>query len=245
MSSISVPLDPQTDGISSVRFSSNGVFLLVTSWDGGATVYKLTELEKLNHQIRHSHAGAVLCGVFDEATTKCYSGGLDKIVRAFQVDVEGSHRVLGKHEAPIRCCEWLPSSSILATGSWDRTLKLWDPRLSSAETMTNQLPERVFAMDACENTILLGLGDGSIHAYDIRSFEAGPFNSRPSTIGHQIRCVKMFEKGAAVLIGSIEGRVSVENLDITIPVAKRFAFKCNLHAEIDQQFLQQEVVTVQ
>jgi cell cycle arrest protein BUB3 len=223
----SISLDPQTDGISSVRFSSNGKLLLVTSWDGAATIYPVNTEENKVGRVRHSHAGAVLTGVFDENVTKCYCGGLDTIVRAFQLEMEGSHRILGKHEAAIRCCEWIPFSSSLATGSWDRSLKIWDPRSSTSETASLQLPERVFAMDICENTVLLGLGDGSLHAYDIRSVDVGPFLSRPSTIGHQIRCLRMFEKGAAVLIGSIEGRVSVENLDVNAPVAKRYAFKCH------------------
>ena len=37
----------------------------------------------------------------------------------------------------------------------------------------------------------------------------------------------MYENGAAVLIGSIEGRVSVENLDVSSPEVKRYLFKCH------------------
>lgn len=219
-----VVLETKTDGISAVRFSPNGKLLLVTSWDGAANIYST---EQAKHVVRHAHAGAVLCGAFDEQQERCYSGGLDKIIRSLHPENERVHTVLGRHEAPIRCCEWAANSNSLVTGSWDKTIKLWDPRSASAESLTVNLPERVFAMDVCDNTILVGLADGSLNAYDVRSVDVGPFLARPATIGHQIRCVRMVEKGAAVLIGSIEGRVSVENLDVTSPVAKRYAFKCH------------------
>ena len=37
--------------------------------------------------------------------------------------------VVGQHMAGVRCVEWLPEQSLLATGSWDRTLSCWDPRI--------------------------------------------------------------------------------------------------------------------
>ena len=37
--------------------------------------------------------------------------------------------VLGQHAAAVRCVEWLSERGLLATGSWDSTLRCWDPRL--------------------------------------------------------------------------------------------------------------------
>ena len=34
----------------------------------------------------------------------------------------------GYHEDAIRCVEYCPRLGIVVTGSWDRTVKLWDPR---------------------------------------------------------------------------------------------------------------------
>ena len=36
---------------------------------------------------------------------------------------------VGQHLAGVRCVEWLPERGLLATGSWDRTLSCWDPRI--------------------------------------------------------------------------------------------------------------------
>lgn len=36
------------------------------------------------------------------------------------------HQVLGGHEGPVSCLCFSPVQSILASASWDRTVRLWD-----------------------------------------------------------------------------------------------------------------------
>ena len=40
----------------------------------------------------------------------------------------GSGTNVGTHDAPIRCVEYCPDVNVVITGSWDSTVKLWDPR---------------------------------------------------------------------------------------------------------------------
>jgi len=35
---------------------------------------------------------------------------------------------VGTHEAAIRCVEFCPDVNVIITGSWDCSVKLWDPR---------------------------------------------------------------------------------------------------------------------
>jgi len=37
-----------------------------------------------------------------------------------------THQVLGGHEGPVSCLCFSPVQSILASASWDRTIRLWD-----------------------------------------------------------------------------------------------------------------------
>ena len=38
--------------------------------------------------------------------------------------------MLGAHERGVRCVEWLSERGALATGGWDASLRVWDPRLA-------------------------------------------------------------------------------------------------------------------
>ena len=46
---------------------------------------------------------------------------------------------------------------MLVTASWDRTLRYWDLRQPNP-VHTQQLPERVYAMDAVFPVLVVGLG---------------------------------------------------------------------------------------
>ena len=56
---------------------------------------------------------------------KIFSGGADKAGRAFDVSTGQSSQV-AQHDAPIKCVKWIeaPTGGILATGSWDKTVKV-------------------------------------------------------------------------------------------------------------------------
>lgn len=50
--------------------------------------------------------------------------------------------IVGTHDAPIRCVEYCPEVNVMVTGSWDRSVRLWDPRTPcNAGTFTQ--PEKV------------------------------------------------------------------------------------------------------
>lgn len=53
-----------------------------------------------------------------------------------------SDTIVGTHDAPIRCVEYCPEVNVMVTGSWDMSVRLWDPRTPcNAGTFTQ--PEKV------------------------------------------------------------------------------------------------------
>lgn len=38
----------------------------------------------------------------------------------------GSERDVGKHEKAVKCIEWLSERQLVASSSWDCSLKVWD-----------------------------------------------------------------------------------------------------------------------
>lgn len=50
--------------------------------------------------------------------------------------------IVGTHDAPIRCVEYCPEVNVMVTGSWDRSVRLWDPR-TPCNAGTFSQPEKV------------------------------------------------------------------------------------------------------
>lgn len=230
-STCTVNLDPHTDGISGLHFHPHSSSqLLVTSWDGGATVYSNPSSKEPTSRIRFPHAAAVLCGAFTSSSgDTIVTGGVECAVRLFSLVDANASRVLGTHDAPVRCLTMATGVNGLLSGSWDRSAKLWDDRSLECEVATFSLSDRVFAQDVHGALAVFGLGDGTVVGYDLRQLDS-PVFARPSTLGHQIRALKLVEGGDAMLIGSIEGRVAVENLGQQQQqqlAPKRYAFKCH------------------
>ena len=56
---------------------------------------------------------------------KLFSGGVDNLAIMYDAAAQKPMPV-GKHDAPIKCVKWIdsPQAQVLATGSWDKTLKV-------------------------------------------------------------------------------------------------------------------------
>ena len=64
--------------------------------------------------------------------TKILSGGADNAGRMFDVTT-GQMSQVAQHDAPIKCVRWIesPQGGVLATGSWDKTIKVSGTRPSA------------------------------------------------------------------------------------------------------------------
>lgn len=62
---------------------------------------------------------------------KIFSGGADNAGRMFDVTT-GQTTQVAQHDAPVKVVKWIdtPQAGILATGSWDKTIKVLDSLVS-------------------------------------------------------------------------------------------------------------------
>ncbi|KIJ11703.1 hypothetical protein PAXINDRAFT_171655 [Paxillus involutus ATCC 200175] len=214
---------PPFDSVSQVRFSpTNPDHLLVSAWDTTVRLYDVTANEQ---KAKFDHRAAVLACCFSDAT-HAYSGGLDTGVRELDLASEKVTH-LGQHGNAVSTMNYSREQNVLITGSWDQSLRFWDPRAQTAGVSTYSIPERVYNMDLVNNTLVVAMASRLFHIYDIRKMNE-PAQTRESSLKFMTRSLACMVDGQGYAIGSVEGRIGVEYFDPS-PEAqdKKYAFKCH------------------
>lgn len=65
----------------------------------------------------------VLCSAWKDDGTTVFSGGCDKQVKMWPLTSGGQPMTVAMHDAPVKDIAWIPEMNLLASGSWDKTLK--------------------------------------------------------------------------------------------------------------------------
>ncbi|KAH8103147.1 WD40 repeat-like protein [Cristinia sonorae] len=214
---------PPFDSVSTVRFSpTNPSHLLVSSWD---TTVRLYDVNANEQKSKFDHRAAVLTCCFSDAD-HAYSGGLDTSVRELDLATEKVNH-LGQHGDAVSTMRHSKDQNVLITGSWDRTLRFWDPRASTPQQSSHNLPERVYQMDLVNHTLVVAMASRLFNIYDIRKMDVAA-QTRESSLKFMTRALACMVDGQGFATASVEGRIAVEYFDPSPEVQeKRYAFKCH------------------
>ncbi|OAY76544.1 Mitotic checkpoint protein BUB3.1, partial [Ananas comosus] len=205
--------NPPSDGISNLRFSNHSDHLLVSSWDKTVRLYDAGANVLKGEFV---HGGPVLdCCFHDDSSG--FSACADHTVRRY-VFSSGKEDILGRHDAPVRCVEYSYAAGQVITGSWDKTLKCWDPRGASGPDRTlvgtYQQPERVYSLSLVGHHLVVATAGRRVNVYDLRNMSQ-PEQRRESSLKYQTRCVRCYPNGTGFALSSVEGRVAMEFFDLS------------------------------
>lgn len=147
----------------------------------------------------------------------------------------GKEDILGRHDAPVRCVEYSYAAGQVITGSWDKTLKCWDPRGASGPEHTlvgtYPQPERVYSLSLVGHRLVVATAGRHVNVYDLRNMSQ-PEQRRESSLKYQTRCVRCYPNGTGFALSSVEGRVAMEFFDLSeSSQSKKYAFKCHRKSE--------------
>ncbi|KAF7317059.1 Poly(A)+ RNA export protein [Mycena chlorophos] len=214
--------EPPTDSISSLAFSNQADYLAVGSWDNSVRIYEIGPGGKSQGKAMYQHEGPVLSVCWSQDGTKIVSGGADNAARMFDT-ATGQATQVAQHDAPIKAVRWVDTQGgILATGSWDKTIKYWDLRTPQA-VATVSLPERCYSMDVQYPLMVVGTAERHIQIFNLSNpttvFKASQTSlsqTMQSPLKLQTRvvtCFKASTTGQGFAVGSVEGRAAFQYIE--------------------------------
>ncbi|RSH76665.1 uncharacterized protein EHS24_005412 [Apiotrichum porosum] len=235
MASGDTSLQPPADGIAALAWSADSSRLLVASWDSTIQLHTVTTPPSAPQIF--SHPRPVLAVTFGSSPDIAYSGGLDKRIREWDFKT-GECRVIGKHDDAISAMAWIPEHNILVTGSWDKSIKIWDPSAAEPLRSTSSLPERVYNLCYTPATgrILVSMAHRHVSvyaAYELSNAsqegrDAKADHTRESALKMLTRSVACMADGKGWASASIEGRIAVEYFDPD-PAAQAMKYAFRAH----------------
>ncbi|TIB70563.1 hypothetical protein E3Q23_04118 [Wallemia mellicola] len=206
---------PPTDGVSCLAFSPTADILAVGSWDNNVRIYEVQPTGQTIPKFMYSHEQPVLSLCWTKDGGKLISAGADNAARMFDLSnpQNGQSSQVAQHDKPIKCVRWIetPTGGILATGSWDKTIKYWSLG-NPTPVGTVQLPERLYSMDVVYPLLVAATAERRIVIINL-SQPTTIFRELESPLKWQTRVISCFPSGDGYAVGSIEGRVAIQSKD--------------------------------
>lgn len=195
-----------SDTVSALNFTrqkvdNNLTYIAASSWSGETRVW---EINTSNLQTQAKSENKQNAPVFDNCWSLCgkkvYLACADN--KAYAWDL-GSNQTtqIAQHNEPISCIKVLQINNmeIVMTGSWDKTLKFWNPNQPGNALFELNLDFKIYGADACYPVAVV-IGSGT--KFRVINFSSGTPQIQfkgsdgkdwPEKLNHQYSCVTIFK----------------------------------------------------
>ncbi|KAH8879858.1 WD40 repeat-like protein [Thozetella sp. PMI_491] len=235
-----------TDTIQALRWSPVADCLAAACWDGKVRIYNVANSATIQAAALLAAEGPVFSCDFSKDGAIVAAGGADKKVHLLEAS-SGSKVSFDAHAAPISAVRFVSipgsPSSILATASWDKTLRYWDLRQTAKPLCTVDFGERIYSVDTAGDLLAVSTADFTkVHLVNLRAGPSVVAKVVLSKLNHQSRFLSVSGDGTHWAVGGIEGRCSAGTTDEK--ESKNFDFSWKCHREMQQPKQRQDPIKV-
>ncbi|KAM9767046.1 PWP2 small subunit processome component [Menidia menidia] len=256
-----VTFTEHTSSITNVTFTSSGFVIVSASLDGTVRAYDLHRYR--NFRTFTSPRPAQFSSLAVDVSGELVSAGAQDSFEIFLWSMQTGRllEVLAGHEGPVSCLCFSPVQSVLASASWDRTVRLWDmldswqvketlPLTSDGLSVTYRPDGQELAVATLNGEISFwnpstATQTGSVagrHDLETGRKETDKITAKQLAKGKSFTSLCYSADGESVLAGGQSKFVCIYNVKETMLV-KKFEVSCNLSFDAMEEFLDRRKMT--
>uniref|UniRef100_A0A671YVE7 PWP2 small subunit processome component n=1 Tax=Sparus aurata TaxID=8175 RepID=A0A671YVE7_SPAAU len=247
--------------VSNVTFTSSGFVIVSASLDGTVRAFDLHRYR--NFRTFTSPRPAQFSCLAVDVSGELVSAGAQDSFEIFLWSMQTGRllEVLGGHEGPVSCLCFSPVQSILASASWDRTVRLWDmldswqvketlPLSSDGLSVTYRPDGQELAVATLNGEISFwnpqtATQTGSVagrHDLETGRKETDKITAKQSAKGKSFTSLCYSADGESMLAGGQSKFVCIYNVKEQM-LMKKFEISCNLSFDAMEEFLDRRKMT--
>ncbi|GAB1610565.1 periodic tryptophan protein 2 homolog [Argonauta hians] len=257
-----VTFTEHTAGVTGVTFNQQGQVVLSSSLDGTVRAFDLNRYRNFR-TFTSPQASQFSSLTIDPSGDIVCAGTIDSFeIYVWSMKTGRLLDVLSGHEGPVSDLKFSPSRAVLASGSWDKTVKLWDIFENKGARETLSLNTDVLALSFRPDGDQLAVAtlDATITLWDVRSavqtgsiegrHDLGYFRKLEDKItakklakaGQAFNTMCYSADGKAILAAGRSKNVCIYSVDDQILV-KKFEISCNKSFDGMEEFLDRRQMT--
>ncbi|XP_067849509.1 PWP2 small subunit processome component [Heptranchias perlo] len=256
-----VTFTEHTSSVTAVTFNSTGYVVVSASLDGTVRAFDLHRYRNFR-TFTSPRPTQFFCLALDSSGEIVCAGSQDSFeVFVWSMQTGRLLDVLAGHEGPISSLSFSPSQALLASASWDKTVKLWDMfdswKTKETLVLNSDVLDVTFRPDGRELAIVTLDGQisfwdhqnvvqtGSIegrHDLQMGRKELDKITAKQAAKGRSFSTLCYSADGQSVLAGGHSKFVCIYNVKEQLLV-KKFEISCNLSLDAMEEFLDRRKMT--
>ncbi|KAJ2811523.1 hypothetical protein H4S07_002011 [Coemansia furcata] len=201
-------LDYHKGSVNSAIFDASGSYIFTGGQDKAIRLINSSTGDQIQTYLGHGW-GVQGLAVSKDSNSLASCGGTDRAVYLWDVSQAQLTRKLLGHTQRVDCVAISENGSIIVSGSFDKTVRVWDTRSSnSPQALLQVLDESkdgISSLFLTQAEIIASSIDGHVRTYDMRTGRV----LVESFDGQPVVCAKVVSGGKCLLVSSMDGSIQL------------------------------------